>query len=353
MGVDNGLIARELRKLFSQEMNIAPKELHEMGTVALLDTPAGYPPDEIKAMIERAEQGVVEKIGRRIELPVDKVGADFLFIQTSFATPAWLKCPECFAIVFDKAGLDWTLSSELGFGGSNFGLWYDDVQFARIVHQQIEIARRLKVRRIVLGECGHAYKAMAGVADRIIPAEALMPRASWIPLVADAIDEGLIEVDPAKNDFLVTLHDPCNIARQMGIVEPQRRIVRRVCRGFREMEPHGVSNYCCGGGSGLVLMQNANFSDWRAAVAGRQKMKQIFETFGDCLSPDVRKFVCAPCFTCKLQLRDLFDYYGAAGRSGITYGGLIELVVNAMPETKTSIIEWGESHKKITSEVQP
>ncbi|MBW1678864.1 MAG: (Fe-S)-binding protein, partial [Deltaproteobacteria bacterium] len=33
IGVDNGLITHELRKLFSQEMSIAPEELHEKGTV--------------------------------------------------------------------------------------------------------------------------------------------------------------------------------------------------------------------------------------------------------------------------------------------------------------------------------
>ena len=33
IGVDNALIAHEVRKLFSQEMGIAPRELHEKGTV--------------------------------------------------------------------------------------------------------------------------------------------------------------------------------------------------------------------------------------------------------------------------------------------------------------------------------
>ena len=33
IGVDNGLINHEIRKLFSQEMGIAPKELHEKGSV--------------------------------------------------------------------------------------------------------------------------------------------------------------------------------------------------------------------------------------------------------------------------------------------------------------------------------
>ena len=40
--------------------------------------------------------------------------------------------------------------------------------------------------------------------------------------------------------------------RLMGVVEPQREILRKICPQFREMEPHGVDNYCCGGGGGRV-----------------------------------------------------------------------------------------------------
>ncbi len=340
MGVDNGLIARELRKLFSQEMGIAPPELHELGTVALIDTPSGCPPEKIENMIETVEEGILEKTGRHTTLPVDKKGADFLFIQTSLESPAWLTCPECFAIVFEKAGLNWTLSSEIGFGGSNFGLWYDDIQFARIVYQQIEIARELGVKKIVLGECGHAYKALAGVADRILGPDMLIPRISWLELLKDIVESGALELIPERNDFAVTLHDPCNVTRQMGMVNSQRRILRKVCRRFREMEPHGVHNYCCGGGSGLILINNGNFRQWRAAIAGRYKVKQILETFQDCLDTRTPKFVCAPCFTCKLELNDLFDFYDVWDRYHIKYGGLIELVVNAMPDVKKPIIDW-------------
>ena len=37
VGIDNGLVAHELRKLFSQELGWAPRELHEKGTVLQLD----------------------------------------------------------------------------------------------------------------------------------------------------------------------------------------------------------------------------------------------------------------------------------------------------------------------------
>jgi ferredoxin len=96
MGVDNGLITRELRKLFSQEMSIAPTELHAMGTMIQLHMPSGYTPDRFEQMIQVVESDIAIKTGKHISLPVDKTGADFLFIQTSLESPAWLKCPECY-----------------------------------------------------------------------------------------------------------------------------------------------------------------------------------------------------------------------------------------------------------------
>lgn len=88
-------------------------------------------------------------------------------------------------------------------------------------------------------------------------------------LLRDIVTNDRIKLDPARNGFPVTLHDPCNLVRLMGVVEPQREIVRKICPRFREMEPHGVDNYCCGGGSGFAIMSGNNFPDWRFHVAGR------------------------------------------------------------------------------------
>ena len=85
----------------------------------------------------------------------------------------------------------------------------------------------------------------------------------------------------------------------MGIVEPQREILRTICPQFREMTPHGVNNYCCGGGCGFAIMSGYNFDDWRFLVSGRMKLKQVLDAFADCPSPDVMKYVCAPCSNCK------------------------------------------------------
>lgn len=337
MSIDNGLIAHELRKLFSQEMGIAPKELHRLGTVKQLETGSstGMNPKALQGIIEFMEDEIEEKAGKRIEIPMDREGADILLIHNAGEFMSWPENPEAFAIIFDAAGVSWTMSSELvGYDAVNYGVWYDDTQFAKIALKHAEIAKELKVGKIVVGECGHAHKALMVTADRLLTGDLNIHRESCLPLLENIVFSGKLNLNPERNNFPVTLHDPCNTVRLAGIVEPQRRILRKLCPDFREMEPHGVNNYCCGGGSGFAIMSSLNFLDWRSSVAGRMKVKQIVESFRDVPTPEVRKYVCAPCSNCKGQLRDLLSWYDLEERHNIAYTGLAELIANAMVDIR-------------------
>jgi Fe-S oxidoreductase len=196
------------------------------------------------------------------------------------------------------------------------------------------------VKKIVLGECGHAHKALSVIADRVLTGDLNIPRESALTLLRDIVVGDKIELDPSRNDFAVTLHDPCNVVRLMGIVKPQRDILNKICPKFREMTPHGVDNYCCGGGSGFAIHSKHNFEDWRFKVSGRKKLSQILNAFQDCLGPENPKYVCAPCSNCKGQIRDLLNYYNLFEKESIKYGGLVELIVNAMVDVKPGFIEW-------------
>ena len=70
------------------------------------------------------------------------------------------------------------------------------------------------------------------------------------------------------------------------------------------------------------------------------ELKQILEVFQDVIDPGIKKYVCAPCSNCKGQIRDLLSYYDAWEKCGILYGGLVELVVNAMTDIEQPFIEW-------------
>ncbi len=343
MGVDNGLIAHEIRKLFSMEFGIAPREVHERGSMLQLriGSSTGMSPAAVRDSIDFLDDEASEIAGFRVQTNWDKEGADILLVHNAGEILAWPENPMAFAIILTAAGISWTMSSELaGYDAVNYGVWYDDAQFARVALRQAEVAKRLKVKKMVIGECGHSHKALMVVADRLLTGDLNIPRESALVLLSEVVKSGRLKLDPCRNNFPVSLHDPCNIVRLMGIVRPQREILERICPQFREMTPKGVDNYCCGGGSGFALMSSYNFEDWRLLISGRMKLKQVLEAFADLPGPEIKKYLCAPCSNCKGQFRDLFKYYGVWEKSGILYGGLAELIVNAMTDIQRPFIQW-------------
>ncbi|MEJ5199903.1 MAG: (Fe-S)-binding protein, partial [Anaerolineae bacterium] len=348
-GVDNALIAREIRKLFSQELGIAPTELLRKGTRQHLQagSTTGMNQAAFRNSVEFLEEIIEEKTGRKIKMPVDKKGADILLIHNAGEFLSWPENPAAFAILFDAAGLNWTLSSEMvGYDAVNYAVWFDDVELARIALRHVQVARELGVKKIVVGECGHAHKALCVIADRVLPGDMTLseiPRESCLPVLWDIVRSGAIRFDPSRNDFPITLHDSCNVVRLMGIVRPQREIIKAVCaQPLREMTPHGVYNYCCGGGSGFAIMDTLNFSEWRNAVSARMKVRQILDAFSDVLDPGIRKYVIAACSNCKGTLREAINYYDLWEQHGIWYGGLVELMVNAMADLPGPYLTWNE-----------
>ena len=96
-----------------------------------------------------------------------------------------------------------------------------------------QAAKKLGVKKIVLGECGHAHKALTVIADRVLTGDLNIPRESCFPLLREIVFSGKIKFDPERNNFPVTVHDPCNLTRLMGIIKPQRDILHKLCPKFR------------------------------------------------------------------------------------------------------------------------
>ncbi len=344
LGLDNGLAAREIRKIFSQEMGIAPSAIHAKGTELQMKTGSstGMTRPAFLDTLEFLEEDMTDRCGREVHFPVDKEGADVLLIHNAGEFISWPENPAAFAILLDEAGINWTLSSELlGYDGVNYGVWYDDIQAKKIVTKQYEIAKKLGVNRIVIGECGHMHKSLAITGDRLAVPEDRVPVQSFIPLMWELVKEGKLKFDPSKNDFPVTLHDPCNYVRQLGIVKPQREILKVIAPQFREMTPHGVENYCCGGGSGFAIMNSLNFSDFVGKVSARKKMEQIINAFPeDFENPDVVKFVCAPCSNCKGAIREILGMYKATAKYNVQYSGLVDLMVNGLASMEEPFLDF-------------
>ncbi len=155
------------------------------------------------------------------------------------------------------------------------------------------------------------------------------------------INEGRIKVDPTRNDFPVTLHDPCNLVRLMGIVSPQRRSPQE---DRPPLPGDGIPTASRTTAAVAVAVSPScrvtTSCDWRAQIAGRKKLEQVLNAFKDELDPSIKKYLCAPCSNCKGQFRDVMAYYNVWEKHSILYDGLAELIVNCMIDVKPGFIEW-------------
>jgi len=121
----------------------------------------------------------------------------------------------------------------------NYGLWYDDVQMARVAVEHAEIAKRLKVKKIIIGELRACPQGLDGHRRPGAHRRLEHSRESALVLLDQIVSSGSSTLILPGTIFRSPFHDPCNIVRAMGIVEPQRRILRKIAPRFREMTPHG------------------------------------------------------------------------------------------------------------------
>lgn len=309
LGVDTPLVMRTIRAM-ATATGKAPEILVMLADSAIAK---GENPEIFKEMflqqISQLEKELQELTGNpEAKIPVEKEGAKVLYVGLAGAHTI---IPP--AIIFNEVGEDWTLSI---YEAANYGVFLGDVERAKkIARRIIDEAKRLKVQEVVVAECGHACAALAWDAPNWFAEKFPFRIRSIVEVVAEYIQKGKLTLDPEANSEPVTYHDSCNLARTGGIFREPRIILKAVVKDFREMNPNGIENYCCGGGGGLVALPEYYEKRMRA---GKPKAEQIKRTGA--------KIVAAACENCKLQLGDLNNYYNL----GVEVKGLVDLVANAI-----------------------
>ncbi len=248
-------------------------------------------------------------------IPVDRRGARVLFTVNPREPKFYPLSLQASAAVFHAAGEDWTVASE-GWDLTNYGLFTGNVAHGRaIADNLVRSMRELGCRTLVIGECGHGYAAARWEAPEWRGEEHGFEVRSFLEVMAEYLREGRIRVDPAKHPGPVTLHDPCNLVRNGGVVEPQREVLRASVSRLVEMTPHGVDNFCCGGGGGQLSM--GRFRE-RRIRSGSVKAEQIRRTGA--------MTVVAPCHNCIDQLMELNKEY----KLGVAVKTVAEMVADAL-----------------------
>ena len=303
----------------------------------------GIQPHGFKDSIDFAAGEAAEISGVDIEVPINRKGAEVLFVMPSadyFASPHYYTLLG-YLMLFREIGLDYTVSAYASEGG-NFGLFSSHETMKRLNAKIYDEARRLGVKWILGGECGHMWRVLHQYMDTMNgPADFLeVPRSPVTGTVfsnarstkmvhiceftADLIHHGKIKLDPRRNDhWIPTYHDSCNPARGMGLLEEPRYILHSVSRNFHEMPESTIreQTFCCGSGAGLGTDENLDMR-LRGGFPRANAVKYVREKHG------VNLLTCI-CAIDKATLPTLMDYWVP----GVEVAGVHELLGNALVMT--------------------
>lgn len=315
-GIDTGLVVRLGRYILS-EIGIVPKSLSVPVTEQLhgpTGNTSGLPLKVLKDNLEFLEEEIMEIKGVPVRFPLDVVGAEYLFFAPVSDYIMEAETLMGIAAVLHEAGVSWTIASGY-YDAINYGLFYSDAVLGSVMEKMVQEVRRLKGKKILIGECGHAYRAARSFLAAFNGGVDI-PVVHVVELTEQLLADGSINLDPGTVTQKVTYHDPCNIARQGWVVDQPRGILRSFVRNFTEMTPSGSDNYCCGGGGGTVTMGETK--QYRMNVAGKKKAEQLAQTGAE--------IVVAPCANCKKQLREIIAHY----KLPMTVAGLHDLAFQAL-----------------------
>jgi Fe-S oxidoreductase len=318
-GIDTAEISMFAREVMDS-VGIGQKYCNEIiCKVHKIGNNLGLPGPALADTLEGLEEDVLDATGVPVKFPLDQEGADILLVTPSadfFAEPH-IDGLVGYAKVFHEIGASWTLSTQASEAG-NFGMFIGSYENMQRISQRVrKAAIDLKVKRIVFGECGHAWRVAYSFLNTLVgPWDFLDPNYPVPQHICeftwDLIQQNKLTFDKSKNDDMVlTFHDSCNVARASrmgsqpgGQFEIPRNIIKAVCNHYHDMEADTIRErtFCCGGGGGLLT---DDLMELRVKGA-----KPRMEALNNVMKDNGVTHMAAICAICKSQFTKVLPYYG-------------------------------------------
>jgi Fe-S oxidoreductase len=300
----------------------------------------GLEPHTIVGNLEYMLDDIETITGKKIKPTFNRKGAEILFVTPSgdlFADPGTYTAMG-YMMLFEELGLDYTWSTYASEGG-NFGFFTSNEMGKRLNSKIYAEAKRLGVKWILGGECGHMWRVLSqymdtwnGPADFLeVPKSPItgtvfenaksMKMVHVAEFTADLIKNNKLKLDPKRNDHLhLTWHDSCNTARGMGLLEEPRYVLKSVCNNFTEMPEDTIreKTFCCGSGTGLNASEDMDLR-MKGGFPRANAVKFVADHHGVNMLGNV-------CAIDRATLKALMEYWVPS----VGVCGLHELVANAL-----------------------
>lgn len=319
-GIDTAEITMAAREIMAH-IGVSTKYVTEVvAKVYETGNNLGIPPLAWKDNCEFLEDEMLEETGMPIRYPVDIEGADILLVPPSADNFANTDTMIAYGKLFHYLGISWTTSTYCDEGG-NFGLFLNYANMKKVNHRILDAARMLKVKTVMWGECGHAWRAgiftptLSGSMYDFDPPYPYHISQFVVEMMRKGAFDGRIDKS-ANDDLLITYHDPCNPARAGQLLEEPREIIRACCNRFVEMPADTIreKTYCCGAGGGLLTDEVMPIR----MAGGKPRAMAVKHTGAN--------YLATICAICKAQLPESMHYWDVP----VQVGGVLQLLTNAL-----------------------
>ncbi len=318
-GIDTAEITMAAREIMASIGKGMKYSNEIIGKVYKIGNNLGLPEPALADTLEGLEEEVEDDTGVAVKYPLDQKGAEILLVTPSadfFAEPH-VDGLIGYGKVFHEAGVSWTLSSKAS-EAANFGLFIGSYENMRRISLRIrEAAIDLGVKRLIFGECGHAWRVAYSFLNTLAGPFDFLDQRYPIPqhileFTLGELEKGSLNIDKSLNDDMtLTFHDSCNVARASRIgstpgsqFETPRAVIKAVCNNFVDMRADTIKEgtFCCGGGGGL-LTDDLMEVRVKGALPRMTALKEVVENEGV-------THMAAICAICKSQFSKVLPYYG-------------------------------------------
>jgi Fe-S oxidoreductase len=316
IGVDIPFIVR-IGRMMLVALDAVPESLQatvnaamETGNNMAITTPEFV--DTIQWMEEELQDEMNDKDAR---IPLDEPDKKILYTLNPREPKFFPLSISAVAKIFYAAKESWTISTVM-YDITNYAFFSGDTEKARIIAQRLtDEMKKLNCETLVLGECGHGARAVRWEAPNWLGMKFDFETLNLVELLGNYLRENRFVVNKSLNNKIYTIHDPCNISRNGGLMNELRFVIKQCVENVAEMNPYGSDSFCCGGGGGQLAMGEYNE---RRLKTGKLKADQIKATGA--------QVVITPCHNCVDQLMQLNATY----KLGVSIKTVAEIVADAI-----------------------
>jgi Fe-S oxidoreductase len=156
------------------------------------------------------------------------------------------------SLALNTIGEDWTIlgADEWCCGAPllAIGAWKEAEEHAK---HNVEFIESLGVKQVV-SSCPSCVNVLKQYYPRIIKRQTAFEVHHIVEVIARSLGKGALS-SLKKSDLKIVYHDPCQLARTLGVLREPRQLLSRMANTILEFPESGGETRCCGAGVGDII----------------------------------------------------------------------------------------------------